>query len=165
MRTNTNSSKLLLFIIGILLLTNIAMIFLFVLPVRSDKMHHRPSFSDSGMAPVLRNEVGFTSDQIKAYEVLRANQREDVEQLFKDLRKSKEDFYNGIYSTNKNDSISEVLADSIAISQKELDIHMYHYFTQIRKIATPQQLPQFDSSLKKVLTRMIGRPGRSRTKK
>lgn len=165
MRTNTNSSKLLIFIIGVLLLTNIAMIFLFVVPARSDKMHHRPSFSDSGMAPVLRNEVGFTAEQIKAYETLRAGQRADVKQLFKDLRKSKENFYNGIYSTNENDSITESRADSIAINQKELDIHMYHYFTQIRKIATPAQLPQFDSSLKKVLTRMIGRSGRSKPTK
>lgn len=165
MRTNTNSSKLLIFIIGVLLLTNIAMIFLFVLPARSDKMHHRPSFSDSGMAPVLRNEVGFTAEQIKTYETLRANQRNDLKQLFIDLRKSRENFYNGIYTMNGDDSLTGVRADSIAFNQKQLDIHMYHYFTQIRNLATPQQLPQFDSSLKKVLSRMIGKPGRSKSRK
>jgi periplasmic protein CpxP/Spy len=51
-------------------------------------------------------------------------------------------------------------ADSIAQKQKTLDMQMFSYFKNIRNICTPDQVQNFDSTLKKEVTRMVGRPGK-----
>lgn len=165
MNRSTASSKMLIIIIGVLLLTNIAMLFLFVLPSGRRGHSDRDAIADSGMAPVLRNEVGFNDEQVNAYKDLRQSNRTEMKQLFKNLRKAKENFYYSIYLPGVSDSILMARADSIAISQKELDLHMYKYFENIRGIATPDQIPKYDTAIKKVLTKMIGRQGRDRSQK
>ena len=83
-----------------------------------------------------------------------------VHALFDDLRKSKMDFYNLIYSSQVSDSSVNKAADIIAGKQKTLDLHMFNHFKMVRNICTPDQLQKFDSTIKKVIIRMTGRPGK-----
>jgi Spy/CpxP family protein refolding chaperone len=80
--------------------------------------------------------------------------------LFNKLRDAKKDFYGLIYSDNISDSLMSAEADSIAQKQKILDMQMFRYFKSIRNICTPGQLQEFDSTIKKVVVRMVGHPGK-----
>jgi Spy/CpxP family protein refolding chaperone len=76
------------------------------------------------------------------------------------VRNAKKDFYGLIYSNNISDSLINADADSIAQKQKILDMQMFAYFKNIRNICTPEQTQKFDSTLKKEVARMVGRPGK-----
>jgi hypothetical protein len=90
---------------------------------------------------------------------------ETVKPLFNEVRNSKKEFYGLIYSSNIPDSLLNADADSIAQKQKRLDLQMYNYFKNIRNICTSGQTQEFDSVIKKVVVRMVARPGKDNREK
>jgi len=153
----TAKTKSLITIIIFLLMTNIAMLVFFILlgkPAERKPRNHETN----GMYTSLQNEVGFSKEQLDKYQVLRKEQMEKVKPLFNDVRNAKKDFYGLIYSSNMPDSLIKADADSIAQKQRTLDMQMFSYFKNIRNICTPEQTQKFDSVIKKVVVRMVGRP-------
>jgi Spy/CpxP family protein refolding chaperone len=146
-------------IIIFLLITNIAMLVFFLVLNNPVQKNQHPK-DQNGMSGVLQNEVGFTKGQVDSYLALRKNQMDTVHALFDQLRKSKMDFYNLIYSSQVSDSSLNKAADLIAERQKALDLQMFSHFKTVRNICTPDQLQKFDSTIKKVFIRMTGRTGR-----
>ena len=149
-------NKSLISIIIFLLITNIAMLVFFLVlnkPTQKDS-HGR---DQNGMSGMLQKEVGFSKDQLNAYQSLRKNHMDTVHALFDDLRKSKMDFYNLIYISQVPDSTLQRAADIIAEKQKMLDMHMFNHFKMIRNICSPDQLQKFDSTIQKVFIRMTGK--------
>ncbi len=154
-------NKVLLIIIVVLLLANIAMVFMFVLP--SGKRGYRGDSRlgvDSGMSATLREKVGFTQKQISDYLELRSKKRPALKDQFAKLRTTKEQFYFTMYEGN--DSSAAKYGDSLAMRQKSVDSTMRMYFIDIRKLCTPEQLPQFDTVMKKMVWKMIGKPGKQK---
>src|SRR5258708_28809466 len=95
---------------------------------------------ENGMSGMLQKEVGFSKDQLDTYQSLRKNHMDTVHALFDDLRKSKMDFYNLIYSSSVSDSSLNKTADIIAEKQKALDLHMFNHFKIVLNICAPDQL-------------------------
>jgi hypothetical protein len=151
-------TKSLITIIIFLLITNIAMLIFFVLlgkPVERRQRNHEPN----GMYNSLQNEVGFSKDQLDQYMTLRGEQMKKMHPIFNAVRNAKKDFYELINLNQVSDSLLNADADSIAQKQKNLDMQMFRYFKNVRGICTDLQTPKFDSLMKKVVVRMIGRPG------
>ena len=116
----------------------------------------------NGMSGMLQKEVGFTKEQLDAYQALRKNQFDKVHRLFDELRKSKTDFYNLIYTPQVSDSSVNRAADLIAEKQKTLDLQMLNHFKTVRNICTADQLQKFDTTIKKVIVRLISRAGKEK---
>lgn len=114
----------------------------------------------NGMSGMLQKEVGFSKDQIDTYLSIRKSQMDTIHVLFDDLRKSKMDFYDLLYSSQVPDSSLNKAADIIAERQKALDLYMFDHFKKVRNICNPDQLQKFDSTIKKVLIRMTGKNGK-----
>jgi Spy/CpxP family protein refolding chaperone len=149
-------------IIVFLLITNIVMLILFMTNGNpTDKKD--AGREQKGLYTLLQKEVGFSQAQLDQYQALRTEQRKNIKPLFDKIRRSKENFYELLYNENAPDSALNNDADSIAQTQKQLDLQMYSHFQNIRKICTPQQVDKFDSSIKKVIVRMISRPGKGKT--
>ncbi|HVZ95548.1 MAG TPA: periplasmic heavy metal sensor [Chitinophagaceae bacterium] len=154
---SVKKNKALVSIIIFLLITNVAMlVFFLVLNNHSPK----PPRNHDGLSGMLQKDVGFSKQQLDAYESLRKGQLDSVHALFDELKKEKIDFYNMIYASSMDDSTLEAAAENIAAKQKELEIKMFYHFKTVRAICTPDQLPKFDSTLKKVVVRMISRAGK-----
>jgi Spy/CpxP family protein refolding chaperone len=161
MINDTKKYKALISIIIFLLITNFAMLLFFIiLDKPADKRSKERT--ENGMSNSLKQDVGFSNDQLDQYQALRTLQRKNVKPLFDKVRKSKIDFYELLYLQNVSDSTLAVDADSIAQTQKELDLQMFNHFKKIRNICTPDQLQKFDSTIKKVIIRMTGRPGKGK---
>jgi Spy/CpxP family protein refolding chaperone len=160
----TTKTKSLVTIIIFLLITNIAMLIFFIL-LGKPADRKQKNRETNGMYTSLKNEVGFTKDQLDKYELLRKEQMETVKPLFNEVRNSKKEFYGLIYSSNIPDSLLNADADSIAQKQKRLDLQMYNYFKNIRNICTAGQTQEFDSVIKKVVVRMVARPGKDNREK
>lgn len=157
----TKKYRALISIIIFLLVTNFAMLLFFII---LDKPADRRSKdrTENGMSNSLKQDVGFSNDQLDQYQALRTLQRKNVKPLFDKVRKSKIDFYELLYLQNVSDSTLAADADSIAQTQKELDLQMFNHFKKIRNICTADQLEKFDSTIKKVIIRMTGRPGKGK---
>ena len=158
MNTATKNKSLISIII-FLLITNVAMVVFFLVlnnPVAKSSRERDPN----GMSGMLQKEVGFTKDQVGVYQSLRKEHSDSIHMLFDNLRKSKTDFYNLMYSPQVPDSSVNKAADLIAGDQKMLDLHMLSHFKMVRNICTADQLLKFDTSIKKVISRMTARPGR-----
>jgi len=156
-------TKSLITIIIFLLITNIAMLIFFVVlskPAERRQRNHEPN----GMYNSLQNEIGFSKDQLNQYKALREEQMKKVHPLFNEVRNAKKDFYGLINSGKVSDSLLNADADSIAQKQKSLDLQMFRYFKNIRTICTDSQTQKFDSLMKQVVVRMIGRPGKQHKK-
>ncbi len=153
--------KSLVAIVVFLLLSNIAMIIFFV--VLGD---HKKSFhSKEEMANKLKNEVGFSPQQIALFDTLRTEHFKHSHQLFENIRTTKENFYNLLYNKDASDSAIINAADKIGQVQKTLDMQMFQHLRSVRNICTRDQLPKFDSLIKKVVVKMTGggyRPGSKR---
>jgi hypothetical protein len=156
-------NRSLISIIVFLLITNIVMLVFFLL--LNKPMQKNPHGKDqNGMAGMLQKEVGFTKDQLNEYQALRKGQMDSIHTLFDELRKAKIDFYELIYRGIANDSTLSNAAEVIAEKQKALDLHMFHHFEAVRNICTSDQLQKFDSTIKKVIIRMNGKPGHDQKK-
>ncbi|MEO8720108.1 MAG: hypothetical protein ABI372_03325 [Ginsengibacter sp.] len=157
---NSTKIKTLIVIIVSLLIIDIVMLMFFIKDNGSHEKKQR-NHESYGMYNSLKNEVGFSEDQLAEYKRLRENQMGKVKPMFNDVRKSKKDFYALIYLSNVTDSIMNADADSIAQKQRSLDIQMFGYFKNIRSICLPHQLQKFDSTLKKEVSRMVDKPSRN----
>lgn len=155
----TTKTKSLVTIILFLLITNIVMLIFFILLSKPADRRSR-NHETNGMYTSLQNEVGFSKEQLDKYQFLRKEQMEKVKPLFNEVRNAKKDFYALIYSSNVPDSLIKADADAIAQKQKTLDMQMFSYFKNIRNICTPEQTQKFDSVIKKVVVRMVSRPGK-----
>ena len=156
---SVTKNKSLVSIIIFLLITNIAMLVFFLVlnkPPQKDVRAH----VQNGISGMLQKEVGFSKDQVDEYLSLRKSQMDSIHVLFDELRKSKMDFYNLIYSSEVSDSSLNNAAGIIAEKQKTLDLQMFDHFKKVRNICTPDQLQKFDTTLKKVLIRMINKNGK-----
>jgi hypothetical protein len=156
---NNTKTKTLVTIIVFLLITNIAMLIFFVTSKGPGERRH--GHEQSGMYNSLKNDVGFSKDQLDKYQDLKKEQMGKVRPLFNQVRNAKKDFYSLIYSENVSDSLLKADADSIAQKQKSLDLQMFGYFKSIRNICRSAQIGKFDSTLKREVARMVDKPGRN----
>ena len=155
---NNSKIKTLVGIIIFLLITNVAMLIFFIVLSKPVKKQRNHEFS--GMYYSLQKDVGFSKDQLAQYQTLRNDQMQKMKPLFNELRNAKKDFYGLIYSGNISDSLINADADSISQKQKRLDMNMFKYFQNVRRLCLPDQTQKFDSSLKKEVVRMVARPGK-----
>ena len=155
----SSSRKSLLVIIFLLLIIDLVVLFFFIKNEKPE--YNQKDRKEGGLYTMLTKEANFTPEQVAKYQVLREEQFTNVKPLFSKIRKSKDSFYSLLYIDNISDSAINALSDSIAFNQKVLDVQMFTYFQRIRSICTAEQLPKFDSSIKKVVLRMTGRQGSS----
>ena len=156
---SVTKNKSLVSIIIFLLITNIAMLVFFLVLNKPPQKVVRAR-DGNGMSGMLQKEVGFSKDQVDTYLSIRKSQMDTIHVLFDELRHSKMDFYDLIYSSQVPDSSLNKAADIIAERQKALDLYMFDHFKKVRNICNPGQLQKFDSTIKKVLIRMISKNGK-----
>ena len=97
-------TKSLVTIIIFLLITNIGMLLFFVFSSKTSlKREYKHEQGGGSMYNSLQNDVGFSKDQLDRYQHLRQQQRDIVRPLFGELRTSKKDFYDLLYTNNVSD--------------------------------------------------------------
>lgn len=151
------NNKILLLIIGVLLVTNIAVLYL-----HTWKRHY-PAYGKSMREEVMRKlekEVGFNIEQLARYDSLRTKHFDSMKPLFEDLRTAKENFFNLLTRSDVTDSVINIYSAVMQEKQKTIDLKMFNYFMSVKEIATQEQKPKMDSFIVNITKRMTGpRPG------
>ena len=158
-------NKVLLTIIAILLLANIGILVFFLgqNPARasseaSESIHR--SFSD-----FLRQDVGFSEEQVKEFQSLKKEHKSIVKPLFEDLRVTKEEFYNRIHDTTLTGTRIDSAARPIGDKQMLIDAQTFRHFRNLRRLCTAEQKHKFDSLFPEMVKRMTSPQKKSRDHK
>lgn len=154
-----NNNKALLFIIAVLLITNIAVIiFYFTRPC--GRREDRGFSPGEAMALFLKNDVHFSPEQLQQFDSLRKENRKVLKPLFKNMAAVKDSFYRQISDVSITDSLFNSELDTIAAVQKRLDKAMFHHFRDVRTLCTPEQLPLYDSLVQQLIIKRMTHPFR-----
>lgn len=156
--STTSRNKNLVFIIAVLLLTNIAVLVYFL----AFKKHPDPKTGGprTGLTDMLQTEVGFNDDQVAQYKQLKEQQREKIRPLFDEMRKAKDNLFKLMGDSTVSDSMISIAADAIAQRQKMLDLETFSHFKKVRALcATPEQQVKYDSAVLRMFRKM-GKPAR-----
>jgi periplasmic protein CpxP/Spy len=153
-----NRNKILTFLVGILLLTNIALVVFFVARKSSpEKQRNRGGDRSAVMREFLKDSVGFNEQQLAQYDQLRQQNRENMRPLFEDLGNAKMKYYQFV-SQPGPDSATQAAAALIGEKQTALDMAFFNHFKQVRALCTPDQYARYDSIVQKIIRRMTAPP-------
>ena len=154
--TTPTKNKLFIFIIALLLISNIGLVVFFMGMNKHDSRDNR---GRGEITRVLKEEIGFSETQIKEYEEIRMAHREKMRPLFDSIRIDKESLYNQLYLPEINDSIFNTASSAVGEKQQMIDRHLFNHFRTLRELCTAEQQPKFDTMIKHMVQRMIV-PGR-----
>jgi len=147
-------NRALVSIIIFLVISNIAILIYFL--YFSDGRKGSYGKDRNAVSGFLQKDMGFNKEQINKYQELKTTHLQTIKPVFNDIRTAKENFYNLLYVNNISDSAVDKAAAVIGEKQIALDKQMFNHFKSVRNLCTPQELPKFDSSFKKVVEKMTG---------
>jgi periplasmic protein CpxP/Spy len=151
MSTQTKS-KLYLLIIGILLITNIAMLFFFFNKKDEGKKGTNRAGNDRGamMKNFLQKEIGFNEQQIQLYDTLSKQHKQKMKAEFDALKTNKEEQFKELGIKGFSDSAIADMVGTTAERQKLMELQLLNHFAAIRKICTAEQQMKFDTLFYKI---------------
>ena len=149
-------SKILIFIIAVLLIANIAMLVFFKRP--DDDKRNIPDKNRFGLTPFLKDQMKFSEDQMKTFEQLKANHKETVHPYFDSLKSAKTELYKLLDTPTVTDSTVSMISAKIGKNQGEIDRLFFVYFQKVRDLCTPDQRVKFDTLFPPMWQRMINMP-------
>ena len=143
-------SKLYLLIIGILLVSNIVMLFVFLGNKDEGKKGNHGPDRGAMMKEFLEKEIGFNQQQLQQYDTLSKQHKEKMKADFDALKSNKELQFKELGTKGFTDSAINDVVSRTAEKQKSMELQMLNHFAAIRKICTPEQQPKFDSLFYKI---------------
>ncbi len=152
MYNTSPKSKLYLIIIGLLLISNIAMLFFF-LNNKEDNRGNKREDRSAKMAAFLKAEIGFNDVQLQHVDLLSKQHKEKMKADFDSIKNNKQQQLKELGAKGFSDSAILQTVAKNAEQQKIMDQQMLTHFAGIRKICTAEQLPKFDSLFYKIWER------------
>jgi hypothetical protein len=150
-----NNNKALVFIIGILIIANIAILAFFLSIKPPQKKEGNNSNDKVSVNDFLKKDIKFSKEQMKQFDSLKKVHWKVAKPLFKGMTAVKDSFYIHISDSVVNDQFLLETSDSIAMRQKQLDLQMFAHFRNIRKLCTADQKPLYDSLVQDVIRKMM----------
>jgi periplasmic protein CpxP/Spy len=154
MSTQTKS-KLFILIIAILLITNIAMLFLLFNKGGGKKNPHSKA---AAAKEFLQKEIGFTNTQLQQYDTLSKQHHEKMKAVFENMRSDKEQQFKELGKQAFNDSAIINAVTHTLQNQKLMEEGFYNHMVEVRKLCSVEQLPKFDSLFYKMWSRGKKKP-------
>ena len=146
-------NRTLLVIVVISLLANIIMLVYFGW-AREHYRRNPRTWPSSPIMVFLKKDVGFTEQQMTAYDALRMQNRKKMKPLFEDIRLAKVQFYGHLDDQQISDSLMNEAATHIGEKQKAIDIQTLKNFRQLRTLCTEEQRKKYDSMVVGVISEM-----------
>ena len=161
---NPSRNRNLIFIIAVLLLTNIAVLayFLWIKKPTTDGGGHGGGRKIE-MADRLKDSVGFNDEQVGQFKKLKDEHWASLKPMFDEMRNAKDNLFKLLSDPNASDSLIDRASDVIAEKQKALDLQTFNHFKKVRALCTPEQQPKYDSMVQRMFRKM-GKPMRRNEK-
>lgn len=158
--TYIRNNKTLVFIIAILLLSNIALLY-FLMQTRKDcNKSDKPKDESTRhkIARRLKDEVGFDTTQVAKYEEMSKAHKEAMKPLFENITNAKDSLYKLLMQPDPSDSAVNYYLDMVGERQQMIDQRIFNHFMAVRELSTAAQRPKFDSTIQNVIKGWISFP-------
>jgi mevalonate kinase len=149
-------SKILIFIIAVLLIANIGMLVFY--KKSEDEKKANAEKNRFGLTPFLKDQMKFSEQQMKDFEQLKTKQKETVRPYFDSLKSAKTNLYKLLDKSPVSDSTVYSLSANIGKNQGEIDRRFFIYFQNVRNLCTPEQRIKFDTLFPPYWQKMINMP-------
>ena len=149
-------SKILIFIIAVLLIANIAMLLLY--KKSEDEKRANAEKNRFGLSPMVKDQLKFTEQQMKDFEQIKSKHKESVRPYFDSLRTAKTELYKLLDNPSLTDSSVLLHSSNIGKNQGEIDRRFFIYFQNVRNLCTPEQRIGFDTLFPPIWQKMINMP-------
>jgi periplasmic protein CpxP/Spy len=154
--TYIKNNKVLVLIIGVLLLSNVALLYFYLRKPCTNKNQGGGQSPREYMIGRLKNEVGFSDDQVSKYTELSDKHKEAMKPLFNDIYLAKDSLYKMLQLPQQPaDSVINQQLDRIGEKQEAIDQRIFNHFYTLKQICTPDQQPKYDSVIQDVIRHMI----------
>ena len=141
------NSKSLLVIIAVLLALNIGGMFFFFAKTPVGK---KMSYSDQrkiAMSNYLKTDCGFSAEQLVQYDSLAERHKREIQPVFDQLRKEKEQRIKNLAQGQFSDSGIALAVNKTLARQEEVETRMLLNLRDVRNLCNEQQRVKFDSGL------------------
>lgn len=150
-----NRNKILVVLVVILLLGNGLLAWLYL--GRDKGPRARGEGRRQFMQNQLKKEVGFTDEQVARFDSLREKHRREMEPLFDSLKALRAQLFAAALNSNSDSALNAIAHNNHF--QQQLDIQFFKNLREARKICTAEQLPKFDSVMKRMALMQPGARG------
>ncbi len=147
------NSKTLLVIIAALLAVNVTGIMFFFFKPAPGKKVSTTEQRKNAMQKYLKDDCGFSAEQLVQYDSLSNRQQRDMQPIFDQLKKEKEQRIKNLAQQQFTDSAIALAVNNTIAKQQEVETKMLLHLREVRNIGNAQQKVKFDSGLHKMFAR------------
>jgi Spy/CpxP family protein refolding chaperone len=141
---NILNNKIVGWLIGLLILANIATLTFFWIGHLKNQRNHSPK-------EFLAKSLHFSETQKNAYFELAKDHNESANKIREQIKINKEELFQLLKSEKIDDSIKKNAALKISISIQALDMLTFEHFKKVRALCTEEQKPKFDELIQKMV--------------
>lgn len=155
MNTRTRNNKALIFLVIVLLLSNIGLLFYFMMIRQPGKRPQGPpSKGDFSVVEYMKKEVGFNDEQTKSFEQLHNQNRDSLKTIGDSIRSAKNNLYKLLQQPQKpSDSAVNAALGAVSRQQAKLELTMFQHFQKVRALCTPEQQVKLDTMVSRMNNR------------
>jgi periplasmic protein CpxP/Spy len=154
MSNRASNNKGLIFLVIVLLLSNIGLLLYFL-------VWKKPTHKSGGgrnefsIVEYMKKEVGFNEEQTRQFQVLHERNRDSLKLIGDSIRASKNALYKLMNQpAGTNDSAVQAGVQRISYHQQQMELSMFRHFQRVRAICDPAQQVKLDT----LVNRMNNRP-------
>ncbi len=149
----SRNNKTLVFLVVILLISNIGLLLYFFVLKPSPKKPGNPR-NDFSVVEYMKKEVGFNEDQTKQFELLHNQNKDSLKTISDSIRSKKNALYKLLQvGGNPSDSIVNETIGSIGTYQVKMELTMFRHFEKVRSLCTAEQRTKFDTMVNRMNNR------------
>jgi len=141
---NIFNNKIVGWLIGLLILANLATLTFFWIGHLKNQRNHSPK-------EFLAKSLHFSETQKNAYFELTKDHNESANKIREQIKINKEELFQLLKSEKIDDSIKKNAALKISISIQALDILTFDHFKKVRALCTEEQKPEFNQLIQKMV--------------
>ncbi|MEO8404673.1 MAG: hypothetical protein ABI480_08765 [Chitinophagaceae bacterium] len=156
--TYIKNNKVLVFVIAVLLLSNIAMLYFYLTDCGDKKKKPDNGGMRAYMIKTLKDSVGFNDQQIATYQQISDKHKAAMKPLFEEITNAKDSLYKLLLVDKPSDSLINHYLLMIGERQRNIDQRIFNHFSSLKEICTDDQRPKYDSLIQHVIKGMIGFP-------
>ena len=141
---NILNNKIVAWLIGVLILANIATLTFFWIG-------HLKNQRDNSPKDFLAKSLHFSEAQKNAYFELAKNHNENANKIREQIKSNKENLFQLLKTEQIVDSVKNTAALKVSLSIQALDILTFDHFKKVRVLCTEEQKPKFDELIQKIV--------------
>lgn len=155
MNTGTRSNKALIFLVVILLLSNIGLLVYFMGIRQPTRKPGGPNQKgDFSVVEYMKKEIGFNDEQTKSFEQLHNQNRDLLKSIGDSIRAAKNNLYKLLQQPQTpSDSAVDIALNHVLKQQEKLELTMFQHFQKVRALCTPEQQVKLDTMVNRMNNR------------